>query len=81
MEDFEVINFSEIFKSTKGRSYSKLNEEQYLRKVAKSLYTFLRTREEVEKYAKIMQLNFSDNFVHYYILPFFESVWFRTKTD
>ena len=71
VEDFEVINFSEIFKSTKGRLYSKLNVEQYLRKVAKSLYTFLWTPEEVEKYAKIMQLNLSDNFVHYYILRFF----------
>ena len=46
--------------------YSKLNEEQNLRKVAKSLYIFLSTPDEVEKYTKMMQSNFSDNCIHRY---------------
>ena len=52
---FVAINFSEYFKSTR--------EEQNLRKVAKSIYTFLTTHDEVEKY---MQSNSSDNCVHHY---------------
>ena len=40
---FVAINFSEYFKSTKEKLYSKLNEEQNLRKVAKSLFIFLTT--------------------------------------
>ena len=43
VKDFVAINFSECFKSTKEKLYSKLNEEQNLRKVAKSLYIFLTT--------------------------------------
>ena len=46
--------------------YYKLNEEQNLRKVDKSLYIFQTTPDEVEKYVEIMQLNSSDNFVHHY---------------
>ena len=46
--------------------YSKLNEEQNLRKVAKSLYIFLSTPDEVERYTKMMQSNFSDNCIHRY---------------
>ena len=45
---FVPINFREYFKSTKEKLYSKLNEEQNLRKVAKSLYIFLTTPDEVE---------------------------------
>ena len=48
--DFVAINFSEYFK---------LIEEQYLRKVAKSLSTFLTTTDEV-------QSNSSDNCIHHY---------------
>ena len=55
VEDFVAINFSEYFKS--------IREEQNLRKVAKSLYIFLTTPDEVEKY---VQSNSSDNCVHHY---------------
>ena len=51
--------------------YSTLNEEQNLRKVAKSLYIFLATPGEVEKY---VHSNSSDNFLRLYnieILIFF----------
>ena len=53
--DFLAINFNEYFKS--------IREEQNLRKVAKSLYIFLTTPDEVEKY---MQSYFSDNCMHPY---------------
>ena len=55
MKDFVAINFSEYFKS--------IRKEENLRKVAKSLYTFLATPDEVEKY---VQSNFSDNCIHHY---------------
>ena len=51
VKDFLVINFSEYFKS--------ITEEQ----VAKSLYIFLSTPDEVEKY---VQSNSSDNCIHHY---------------
>ena len=35
VKDFVLINFREYFKSTKEKLYSKLNEEQNLRKVSK----------------------------------------------
>ena len=44
----------------------KLNEEQNLRKFAKSLYFFLVTHDEVEEYVEIIQSNFSDNCMHHY---------------
>ena len=56
LKDFVVINFSEYFKS--------IREEQNLRKVAKSLYIFLTTPDEVEKYIEIMQSSSSDNCIH-----------------
>ena len=43
--------------------YSKLSEEQNLKKVAESLHIFLTTHDEVEKYAKIIQLNSPDKYV------------------
>ena len=46
--------------------YSELNEEQNLRKVAKLLYIFLTTPDEVEKYTKMMQPNSSNNCAHHY---------------
>ena len=49
------MNFSEYFKT--------IREEQNLRKVAKSLYIFLRTHEEVEKH---VESTYSNNFVHHY---------------
>ena len=54
MQDFVAINFSEYFKCTREKLYSKLNEEHNLRKNVKSLYIFLTTPNEVEKYAKMM---------------------------
>ena len=57
VEDFVAINFSEYFKSTRKKLYSKLIEEQNLRKVAELLYIFLATPYEVEKFGKIMQSN------------------------
>ena len=56
LTDYEV-------KSAEEKLYSKLNEEQNLRKVAKSLYIFLTTPHEVEKY---VQSNCSGNFIHHY---------------
>ena len=65
VKDFVAINFSEYFKS--------IREEQKLRKVAKSLYIFLATPDEVEKY---VQSNSCDNSAHHYnseILNLFDS--------
>ena len=58
VKDFVAMNFSENFKS--------IREEQNLRKVAKSLYIFLTTPDEVEKYVEIIQSNSSDNCIHRY---------------
>ena len=46
--------------------YSRLSEEQNLGKVLESLYIFLAIPGAVEKYAKIMQSNSSDKYVHHY---------------
>ena len=66
VKDFAVINFSEYLKSTREKLYSKLSEEQNFRKVTESVYVFLTTPDEVEKYANIMQSNSSDKYVHRY---------------
>ena len=50
VKDFVVINFGEYFKPTREKLYSKLSEEQNL----DSLYIFLTTLDEVEKYVEIM---------------------------
>ena len=74
VKDFVATNFSEYFKSTREKLYSKLSEEQNLRKGAESLYIFLATPDEVDKYFEIMQSNSSGNCVHCYdidILNFF----------
>ena len=68
MKDFVAINFSEYFKSAKEKLYSKLNEGKNLRRVARSLYIFLTTPDEVEIYAKMTQSNSSDNCVHRYAI-------------
>ena len=54
-KDFVAINFSEYFKS--------IRQEQNLRKVSKSLYIFLTTPDEIEKY---MQSNSFNNCIHRY---------------
>ena len=51
-KDFVVIHFCEYFKLTREKLYSKLNEERSHRKVAKWLYVFLTTPDEVEKYVQ-----------------------------
>ena len=55
VKDFAAINFSKYFKYSREKLYSKLSEDQNLRKLAKSLYIFLTTPDEVEKYAKMTQ--------------------------
>ena len=52
VKDFVVINFGEYFKSTREKLYSKLNEEQSL---DETLYIFLTTSDNVEKYVEMMQ--------------------------
>ena len=64
VKDFVYENFSEYFKCTKETFYSKQNEKQNLGKVAKLLYVFLATPDEVEKHAKLMQSNSFDKCVH-----------------
>ena len=59
VKDFVAINFNEYFKSIK---------EQNLRKVAKSLYIFLKTPDEVERYVKS---NSSDDCIHNYNVEIF----------
>ena len=66
VKDFAVINFSEFFKSTREKLYSKQIEEQNFKKVAESLYIFLTTADEEERYGKIMQSNSSDKYLHCY---------------
>ena len=55
VKNFVAIYFSEYFKTVR--------EEKNVRKVAKSLYIFLTTPDDVEKY---LQSNSSDNYVHHY---------------
>ena len=64
VKDFSVVNFGEYFKSTRAKLYSKLFEEQNIRKVVQSLYIFLTTPDEVEKHVEMMQSNSSNNYVH-----------------
>ena len=83
VKDFVVIHFSEYFKSTREKLYSKLSEEQKLRKVAKSLYAFLTTPDEVEKYVEMIQSNSSDDCVYCYnieILNLFDPELHVTNT-
>ena len=54
VKDLLAINFTEYFKSTREKLYSKLSEEQNLRKFAESLHIFLTTPDEVEKYTNTM---------------------------
>ena len=55
VKDFAAIDFREYFKS--------IREEQLLIEVAKSLYNFLTTPDEVERYG---QSNSSGNCIHRY---------------
>ena len=60
VKELLAINFNKYFKS--------IREEQNLIKVAKSLYIFLTTPDEIEKY---VQSNSSDNCVHHYSVEIF----------
>ena len=66
VKDFVVIDFGEFFKSIKEKLYSKLYDEQNIRKVAESLYIFLATPDKIEKYGKMLESIFSDNCEHRY---------------
>ena len=46
--------------------YSKINKKQNLRNIAKLLCIFLTTPDERENYAKMIQTNLFDNFLHHY---------------
>ena len=65
--DFIAINFSRYFKS--------IEEEQNLRKVAKSLDFFLTTPD------KEVQSNSSDNFIHHYNVRIFNLFDPKITTD
>ena len=60
VKELFAINFNKYFKS--------IREEQNLTKVAKSLYIFLTTPDEIEKY---VQSNSSGNCVHHYNVEIF----------
>ena len=60
VKDFVAISFSKYFKT--------IREEQNLRKVAKLLYIFLTTTDDVEKY---VESNYSDNSVRHYNVEIF----------
>ena len=57
VKDFVAKNFREYCKYTRKKLYSRLSEEQNLRKVSESLNNFLTAPDEVEKYVEIMQSN------------------------
>ena len=63
VKNLVVINFGEYFKSGRKKLYSKLKEEQTLRKVIESLYIFLTTPDEEKKYLGMMESSFSNNCV------------------
>ena len=47
-KDFVAITFSEYFKSTREKLYSKPSEKNNLRKVAESLYIFHTAHDKVK---------------------------------
>ena len=57
LKEFVAISFSKYFKAAIEKLYSKLKEEQNLRKFAESFYIFLTTPDEGGKYVEIMQSN------------------------
>ena len=63
MKDFVAISFSEYFKPTNEKLYSKLNKKENLRNFAKLIYVSQKAPDEVEIY---VQLNSSDNCMHLY---------------
>ena len=65
-KDFVVINFSQYYKATREKSYSKLSDEQNLREVAESLYIFSATPYKVEKYVEMIQTSSYDTCLCHY---------------
>ena len=63
VKDFVVMNFGQYFQSMREKLYSELCQEQNLRKIGESLYIFLTTPDEVEKFVKVTQSNSSDSYV------------------
>ena len=61
--------------------FSKLCEEENIRKVAESLYIFLTTPDEVEKYVEIIQSNSSDSCVHHCNTEIWNLFFFRITID
>ena len=55
VKDFVAKNFGEYFQSTKGKLCSKSFRVENIRRVAESLYIFVTTPAEVEKYVEMMQ--------------------------
>ena len=66
VKDFVFRNLGEYFNYIREKLYSNIFEEQNLRKAAELLYIFLTTLDKLEKYAKMMHSNSSDNCVHCY---------------
>ena len=64
VKELVAIIFSRYFKATIEKFYSKLKEEQNVRKFAESFYIFLTTPDEGGKYVELMQSNSSDEYVH-----------------
>ena len=61
VKDFVVKEFGESFKSRNEKLFSKLREKQNIREIAESLYIFVETDDEVEKYVKMMQSSSPNN--------------------
>ena len=83
VKNFVAIEFEEYFRSRRETLYYTLNEEQNLRKVAKLLYIFQTTPDEVEKYLEVMQSDSVDNYVDRYkirVLNLFNSELQLTNT-
>ena len=69
VKDFVAKTFGEYFKS--------ITEEQNLWKIAKLLYIFLTTSDEVEKY---VQSSSSHKYIDHYNVEIFEYFWSRITT-
>ena len=66
VKEFVVINFGKYLRSTKEKFYSKLSEDQNLRKIAQLFYVFLTTPIELGKYVQLMSSSSSDNCICHY---------------
>ena len=71
IKNFVLIYVCEFFESTGEIFYSKLREEKQVRKVAVSLYSFLTTPDEVEKYVELTEKFSTDSCAHHYNIDIF----------